>query len=64
MGAIADVVLWGTAALGVASLVMGALVTGWRQWRDGARLWPSASEAEEARCREYIERAGARMFRA
>jgi len=64
MDVITDFVLVGTAALGVASLVLGALVTGWRQWRDGARLWPLASEAEEARCREFIERAGARMFKA
>ena len=45
------------------AVVLIAGVAGWRQWRSGV-LQHSASEAEEARCREFIERAGARMFKA
>ena len=43
--------------------VVIAGVAGWRQWRAGV-LEHSANDAVIDECREFIARAGARMFKA
>lgn len=50
------------AAAGIALIVVGAVLSGWRQWRSGALQWPSERDAAKAECRELIERAGVRAL--
>ncbi|MFA7250478.1 MAG: hypothetical protein WC273_12705 [Dehalococcoidia bacterium] len=50
------------AAAGIAVMVVGAVVAGWRQWRSGALACPAERDAAKAECRELIERAGVRAL--